>query len=128
MPKNAKNYTIVDTEQTKCYDNSKEIPCPNPGVPFYRQDAQYNGNQPNYIDNGNGTITDLNTGLMWTKSPDWNRDGITNYEDKMTHEESLAFVKELNNGNYLGYNDWRLPSIKVLYSLIQLSGVDPSLL
>jgi len=126
MPANAKNYTVVDTGQTKCYDNSKKIPSPNPGEPFYGQDAQYNGNQPSYTDNGDGTITDLNTGLMWTKSPDWNRDGVINYEDKMTYEEALAFVERLNKENYLGYNNWRLPSIKELYSLIQFSGVDPS--
>ncbi|MCD6517950.1 MAG: hypothetical protein J7L72_11125 [Candidatus Aminicenantes bacterium] len=56
-------YTVVDTGQKKCYDNFKEISCPKPGQPFYGQDAQYKGHQPHYIDNGNGTITDVNTGL-----------------------------------------------------------------
>jgi len=125
VPPRKYSYNVVDTGQTKCYNNSREIPCPKPGQPFYGQDAQYTRNQPKYLDNGDGTITDLNTGLMWTKSPDWNGDGVINYEDKMTYEEALAFVKKLNRKKYLGYNDWRLPSIKELYSLIQFSGIDP---
>jgi len=118
-------YTVVDTGQNKCYDNFKEIPCPAPNEPFFGQDAQYRGYQPNYIDNGDGTITDFTTGLMWTKSPDWNRDHVINYKDKMFYKEALAWVKKKNSERYLGYNDWRLPSIKELYSLIQFNGVDP---
>ena len=45
------------------------------------------------MDNGDGTVTDLNTGLMWTKSPDWNGDGVINSEDKMTYQEALEFVE-----------------------------------
>jgi hypothetical protein len=56
---------VVDTGQEKCYNNSREITYPKPGEAFYGQDAQYQGIQPTYRDNGNGTITDLNTGLMW---------------------------------------------------------------
>jgi len=32
---------LPDTGQTKCYDNEKEIACPQSGEPFYGQDAQY---------------------------------------------------------------------------------------
>jgi hypothetical protein len=32
-------YPIVDTGQTKCYDNRGEIAPPKPGQPFYGQDA-----------------------------------------------------------------------------------------
>jgi len=61
---------IVDTGQSRCYNNSTEISCPEPGNPFYGQDAQYEGIVPSYRDNGDGTITDLNTGLMWSKAVD----------------------------------------------------------
>ncbi|MBF0259836.1 MAG: hypothetical protein HQK62_13570 [Desulfamplus sp.] len=40
----AKEYRVPDTGITKCYDNSREIPCPKQGQPFYGQDAQYDGN------------------------------------------------------------------------------------
>jgi hypothetical protein len=36
--------------------------------PFYGQDAQLYGNQPGYRNNGDGTISDLNTGLMWVQA------------------------------------------------------------
>ena len=46
---------VPDTGQTKCYDNSGEIPCPQPGEPFHGQDAQYNINPQSYTKlNANG--------------------------------------------------------------------------
>lgn len=105
------SYPIVDTNQSKCFDNSDVINCPAKGESFYGQDAQYKGNQPQYKDNNNGTVTDLVTGLMWTKDPG----------EKMTYDEAIKKEKNLNTG---GYIDWRVPDIKELYSLIQFSGVD----
>ncbi len=80
------SYTVVDTGQTKCYDNTKEIPCPQPGQPFYGQDAQYQGNQPAYRDNHDGTVSDLNTGLMWQKTPD--------LDHLPTYRQAVEGVKE----------------------------------
>jgi hypothetical protein len=105
-------YTIVDTGQVKCYNNRNEIKCPQKGQAFFGQDAQYKGNQPAYKDNGNGTVTDLNTGLMWTQDPG----------DKKTFEQAVAGASKCKVG---GYSDWRLPTIKELYSLILFSGSDP---
>ena len=106
------NYVVADTGQSKCYNDAREIPCPQQGSPFYGQDAQHRGNQPFYRDNGNGTVTDLNTGLMWQRTPG----------EKMTFAEAAAGAK---NFNLAGHSDWRLPSIKELYSLILFSGTDP---
>ena len=61
-------YPIVGTGQTKCYDNRSEIAPPKIGQPFYGQDAQHPGLPAHYRDNGDGTISDLNTGLMWVKA------------------------------------------------------------
>ncbi|MHA1402046.1 MAG: hypothetical protein ACTSQE_16985, partial [Candidatus Heimdallarchaeaceae archaeon] len=63
------SYVIVDTGLTLCYDNSITISFPLETDPFYGQDAQYIGNHPSYKDNGDGTVTDLNTGLMWQQDP-----------------------------------------------------------
>ena len=65
----ALRYTIVGTGQTKCYDIRREVAPPGPGQPFFGQDAQYQGRQPAYRDNGDGSISDLNTGLTWMKTP-----------------------------------------------------------
>jgi hypothetical protein len=55
---------VVGTGQNQCYDNSHAIAAPQPGQPFYGQDAQHPGNPPAYRDNGDGTVSDLVTGLM----------------------------------------------------------------
>ncbi len=102
-------YTIVDTGQDKCYDAQGEITAPKPGQPFYGQDAQFKGNQPSYKDNGNGTISDLNTGLMWVKARG----------SMVTWKEAVAGAAKCRTG---GHTDWRMPSIKELYSLINFTG------
>jgi hypothetical protein len=102
-------YTIVGTGQTKCYDNAREIPAPEPGRPFYGQDAQRPGIAPAYQDNGDGTVRDLNTGLMWVQARG----------AKVTWAAGMAGAKTCRVG---GYPDWRVPSIKELYSLILFTG------
>jgi hypothetical protein len=117
------SYPVVDTYQKTFYDTSNTISEPIPGSSFYGQDAHYSGNEPNYQDNGDGTVTDLITGLMWAKSPDMDNDGDIDYDDKMSYDEAMAAASSYSLG---GYSDWRLPSIKEMYSLILFSGVDPS--
>ena len=112
-------YPIVDTNQTACYDNDSTAACPNAGEAFNGQDGNYQGLAPTYQDNGDGTITDLNTGLMWLQSPDLNGDGTINSQDKMTSDNALSYADSFS---FAGYDDWRLPSIKELYSLIEFTG------
>jgi len=116
-------YPIVDTNQELFYDDTDEITAPQSGDPFYGQDAQFEGCQPDYTDNGDGTVTDNVTGLMWTKSCDTDGDGDIDYDDKMSYDEAMASVTGVTIG---GYYDWRIPTIKELYSLILFSGIDPS--
>lgn len=117
------SFPIVDTQQTLYYDTIGEIPQTSPGNTFYGQDSNYQGNQPSYTDNGDGTVTDNVTGLMWQKSPNMDGDGDIDYDDKMSYNEAMAGAASFN---LAGYNDWRLPSIKEMYSLIVFSGLDPS--
>jgi len=119
-------YPIVDTDQEKCFNTSSEITPPTPGAAYYGQDAQYDGNQMSYTDNGDSTITDNVTGLMWTKACDWDGDGDIDYDDKFVFTDAENYPATLNAANFAGYNDWRLPSIKEIYSLMNFSGTDPS--
>jgi hypothetical protein len=103
------SFTIVDTNQTDCFSNSGKITCPATGEDFYGQDAQNIGVQKSYTDNGDGTITDNNTGLTWVKARG----------SKMTWDEAVAGASVNTTG---GYDDWRMPTIQELYSLFLFSG------
>jgi len=120
---NIDGFPVVDTGQSKCFNNFSEITSPVQGESFYGQDAQHEGNAPDYTDNGNGTITDDITGLMWQQSPDTTGDGNITAADKLSYDDAVAGAEGCDLG---GYDDWRLPTIKELYSLIDFSGIDPS--
>ena len=102
-------YPLVATGQERCFDNNREIPCPSPEQPFHGQDAQHQGNRPAYRDNNDGTITDLNTGLMWIKARG----------SKVTWDAAVSGASACRVG---GHSDWRVPTIKQLYSLIDFNG------
>jgi hypothetical protein len=106
-------YPIVDTDQGNCYNAQNQVDCPKSGASFFGLDAQYNGNQPSYMVNDDGTVTDNVTRLMWQQDPG----------EKMTYDQAVSDASDLD---LAGYSDWRLPSIKELYSLIQFDGLDPS--
>lgn len=103
-------YTVVDTNQTTRFNNTVEE---TDSTKFYGQDADYSGVQASYTDNGDGTVSDNNTGLMWQQNPG----------EKMTWDEAHDMM---NDFSLAGYDDWRIPTIKELYSLIQFSGRDVS--
>jgi Protein of unknown function (DUF1566)/Viral BACON domain len=107
----AGDWVVVDTGQDKCYGNNGALSSfPSQGAAFYGQDAQYTGTQFSYTDNGDGTITDNNTGLIWIKEP----------QGKMTWYDAISNVPSFS---LAGYSDWRVPTIKELYSLINFNGV-----
>lgn len=102
-------YKIVDTGTKEFYSDNSKISAPEIDDDFYGQDANYSGNQPSYTNNGDGTITDNVTGLMWEQS----------MGEKLTFEEAFS---KAENSTLAGYSDWRVPAIKELYSLIQFTG------
>jgi hypothetical protein len=109
----AQDFPLVDTGQSHCYDDyGTEISCPAAGQAFCGQDAQYEGTQPQYQDNGDGTVSDLVTGLMWQKTPG----GLV----KVSWADAVANASSVTTG---GYTDWRVPTIKELYSLMNFEGV-----
>jgi hypothetical protein len=106
----ARSFVVVSTGQNKYYnDTGREIPLPRRGEAFYGQDAQYISISMQYKNNGDGTVTDLNTGLMWQKTP----------TADITWDEAATRAAKFELG---GYMDWRLPTIKELYSLINFTG------
>lgn len=105
-------YPIVDTNQTTFFSTDAIIDAPSQGEAFYGQDASYIGNVPNYTDNLDGTVTDNVTGLMWQQDPG----------AKITWPEAVANLEAFNAVGLGGYSDWRIPTIKELYSLVDFSG------
>ncbi|WP_417860982.1 DUF1566 domain-containing protein [Winogradskyella sediminis] len=116
------NYPIVGTNQTTFFNNIEETVKQELGDDFYGQNANYLGNEPKYVDNGDGTVTDMVTGLMWQQSFDHNGDGQIKVDDKLTYKEILQLIDE--GVSFAGYDDWRLPTIKEMYSLILYNGRD----
>ena len=71
---------------------------------YVRDNPEYGINQ--FIDNGDGTVTDNATKLMWTEMD--SREG-------MNWSEALAYAE---NFSFAGYEDWRLPNAKELQSIV----------
>ncbi|MEF1288711.1 Lcl domain-containing protein [Vibrio sp. M260118] len=115
---------IVDTNQSQCFGVKNSMRnCPSISDSTFGQDAQYQGNAASYTNNSDGTVSDNVTGLVWTQTTDLNGDGKVDAQDKLSYQEALDYAQNLSLG---GYDDWRLPTIKELYSLILFDGQDPS--
>ena len=66
---------------------------------------------PRFAENGDQTITDRLTGLVWTRDADL-------AGGPKTWQEALDYIKTLNAGSHLGRSDWRLPNVAELESLV----------
>lgn len=78
------------------------------------EDADYVVNPMSFTNNGNGTVTDNNTNLMWQKT-----DG-----GEMTYEKAIQYCDTLTLG---GYTDWRLPTAIELFSIQYFEANRPAL-
>jgi hypothetical protein len=79
---------------------------------------------PRLTDNGNGTVTDNLTGLIWLKNA--NFFGVRNWATALTDCNTLAANgTTLTDGSVAG--DWRLPNVKELQSLIDFAYFNPAL-
>ena len=107
------NGCLPATGQTTCWNGSGTVvPCAGTG-----QDGELQEGAPlSYTDNGDGTISDGNTGLMWAKQSD---DGSIHDQDNVyTWSNAFAvYIAGLNAANFAGYNDWRLPNAKEMQSI-----------
>jgi formylglycine-generating enzyme required for sulfatase activity len=78
------------------------------------EDSDFIINPMSFTDNGDGTITDNNTGLMWQKT-----DG-----GEMVFENAVSYCSNLKLG---GYNDWRLPLGYELFSINKYDFLNPAI-
>jgi len=131
---------VPKTGQTSCYDeNGNQRICTGTGENGEFQKG-VNWPNPRFTDNGNRTVTDNLTGLMWLKDanciatyyPSFDNDDIPD-DGKVTWQHALDFVKGINNGDHSAcggsppYDNWRLPNMKELNSLIYYGANNPAL-
>jgi hypothetical protein len=69
-----------------------------------------------FTDNGDSTVTDNQTGLMWTKN--------ANLPGYLFYSQSIDFCNTLT---FAGYTDWRMPEIWELFSLVDKRNSNPAL-
>ncbi len=100
---------IPDTGQTASYTNT------------FGEDSDYSINPMSFTDNGNGTVTDNVTGLMWPK----NDDDLTHYWD-WDDGAAVAAINYCQSLSLGGYADWRLPSIHELVSIVDYGKSSPA--
>lgn len=74
---------------------------------------------PRYVDNGDGTITDTQTSLMWMKEDSYLKTGHW-----LNWDEGTTYIMKLNKSAYAGYIDWQLPSLKELRTLYESDKVN----
>jgi hypothetical protein len=94
---------LPDTGQTTHYSTA------------FGDDANYTINPPSYADNGDGTITDNVTTLMWQKQDD----GTTR-----TWDAAGTYCTGLSLG---GHADWRLPNDIELMSIVDYGRYSPAI-
>ena len=116
-----KNYAPVPkTGQTASYDQN--IPPKDDGA-LQKGVASPN---PRFTDNGNGTVTDKLTGLIWMQNA--NAFGTKNWADALSAANDLKsddLGTGLTDGSKAG--DWRLPNARELHSLVDYGRFEPAL-
>lgn len=69
-------------------------------------------NEPRFIDNGDKTVTDTLTHLMWMQE-----DSYLILKKFLPYLHAKRFLDKLNGEKYAGYNDWRFPNKREAHSL-----------
>jgi hypothetical protein len=97
------NYYLPDTGQTESYTDT------------FGEDSDYLIYPPAYQDNGDGTVTDLNTGLMWQQAASGSQ---------MDWDSAGSYCSGLS---LAGYSDWRLPAADELQSIVDYGRSNPAI-
>lgn len=82
-----------------------------------------------FVDHGDGTVSEPRTGLMWDVCALGTHadTGCAGTDEITTWQDALWLVRERNNANWRGHNDWRMPNVKELASLIDATRQRPTI-
>ncbi|MHB8159648.1 MAG: Lcl C-terminal domain-containing protein [Thermoleophilia bacterium] len=115
---------FLQTGQAYCHDaDGRKIDCAGSG-----QDAEFSRGlawsaprfEVTHKSDANGTVTDMLTGLVWTRDANPG-------EFPMDWAEAHEFVSRMNQNQEHGFEDWRLPDRRELRSLISHQTRNPAL-
>jgi len=142
VPLRPKGGPLPATGLRDCFSYSPAQPIPCVSQDYPGQDGHYQAGCPmegRFVDNGDGTVTDTCTGLMWQKGIGWDKDGDGDV-DSLGWEEALWYCENLilcNDGTWttdparaemhggVKYDDWRLPNFRELESIKDYGGNEP---
>jgi hypothetical protein len=95
---------LPDSGQVDCFTNRQRVACADVQPRFKGQDGHYRSRQ-GYRDNGDGTVTDIVTGLLWQRAHN---------QQRLSYTDAIEACSRLDLG---GNRAWRLPSITELFSI-----------
>lgn len=96
--------------------------CKTDSIPASTPDSQL-------TDNGDGTVTDSKTGLMWKQCLEGlsGSDCATGSASTFTWQEALQQPGVVNATGFAGHTDWRLPNIRELRSIVEEQCYSPAI-
>lgn len=82
-----------------------------------------------YLDNGDGTVSDRETGLIWAKCALGLRGGscADGLASMANWKDALELTQTANIDEYLGQDDWRMPSVAELRTLVEKACYSPAI-
>ncbi len=65
-----------------------------------------------FVDNGDGTVTDMETRLMWKQA-----DSFQDTSKWVNWYRAMEYIKDLGINKFAGHRDWRMPTLEEAESL-----------
>lgn len=115
---------LLQTGETQCDQGAGTLgACP--GSPSGQDAAVAAGVHHSYADNGDGTVVDNVTGLMWEQLA--NDHSIHDVENTYSWYAAFQKITTLNTSAFAGHSDWRLPNRRELESLVDAGTAHPAM-
>jgi hypothetical protein len=114
---------LPDTGQSACYGAAGYVT----GCSGTGQDAEFSINPMSFVDNGDGTVTDAVTGLMWQSEDD--NTNYNWYQASGTYDAfyNYGVIDVCGSLSYAGYSDWWLPTKKELLGIVDFGAYSPAI-
>ena len=108
LPTGSNRCLVIHEKPTECLTDDAYVSCDSikPGDRFWGQDAQHDGRARNFVDQGDGTVLDADTGLLWAGT--------------LSGPMKIRDAEDYCDDAGLPGTGWRLPAIQELFALVDL--------